>query len=350
MSRRHTTVVCASVLLVVLTCVAFLLPVPYVTFKPGPTFDALGSYDDKPVIEIGAGAKTYETSGSLSLTTVSVTRPDSRISLVEAFVSYFDSDDALVPRDLVYPEGETVERAEEQTAAQMSGSQLTSEAAALEAAGYPVDSVLEVATVTEDGPSDGVLEPGDAIRAVAGRTVRTSARAAEAIAGNTPGSDVRLRIVRDDEPRTVTVTTVPDQVDGSKARVGITLGESLDLPFTIENNLGRDIGGPSAGSMFALAIYDKLTRGDLTGGRQVAGTGEIDADGTIIAIGGIHQKIVGAAGSGASVFLVPADNCAEAVAGGDEGMTLVKMSELEDAIASLETLAEDPDAKVASCS
>jgi PDZ domain-containing protein len=101
--------------------------------------------------------------------------------------------------------------------------------------------------------------------------------------------------------------------------------------------------------MFALAIYDRLTPGSLTGGREVAGTGEIAPDGTVGPIGGIQQKIAGAADDGAKVFLVPAPNCAEARGGDDHGMRLVKMAKLDDAISALEKLAEDPQATVPQC-
>jgi PDZ domain-containing protein len=101
--------------------------------------------------------------------------------------------------------------------------------------------------------------------------------------------------------------------------------------------------------MFALAIYDRLTPGSLTGGREVAGTGEITPDGTVGPIGGIRQKIAGAADDGAKVFLVPAANCAEAAGGDDHGLRLVKVSKLDDAIDTLEALAKNPKASVPQC-
>lgn len=350
MTRRTTTLVCAAGLMVVLLSVAFLLPVPYVTLRPGPTFDTLGNYEGKPVIAISGDVKTYEPTGSLRLTTVSVTRADSRISLAEAFAAYLDPSEAVVPRDLVYPPTETPEQAKQQTTAQMSGSKLTSSAAAARAAGYPVRTVQQVTAVTDGGPADGVLESRDQITSVDGTRVRTAAQTADQIGGTDPGSRLRLGIVRDGDASTVELTTAADDKDPSRSRIGITVGSDIRLPFTVQNNLGSQIGGPSAGTMFALAIYDELTPGALTGGRDVAGTGEIEANGTIDPIGGIHQKIVGAADSGVTVFLVPADNCSEAVASGDEGLRLVKVDRLDDAISSLESLADDPAAEVPSCS
>jgi PDZ domain-containing protein len=164
-----------------------------------------------------------------------------------------------------------------------------------------------------------------------------------------PGDTVTIGYVRDGEQGTVEIVTRPDAVDKDLPRIGVMLRSVFDFPITITNNVGEQVGGPSAGTMFALAIYDRLTPGSLTGGRKVAGTGEIAADGTIGAIGGIRQKIAGAADGGAKIFLVPADNCAEASSGDDHGMRLVKVSQLDDAIDSLEELADDSKASVPQC-
>ena len=349
MSRRYVTLVCASLLLVALACVAFLLPVPYVTLKPGPTLDTLGKYHGKPIIEFGKDVKTYDTSGSLSLTTVSVTRADSRLSLAQAFAAYFDPDDAIVPRDLIYPEGQSAGQAEQETTAQMAGSKETSEAAALRAAGYKVSSVVVASGVLEDGPAAKVVNAGDRILEVNGTTVRATTQVIDAVGSLKPGTGVEFLIERGGKERTVTVKTARNPDDTRRSRVGITLTENFDFPFKVTNNVGSRIGGPSAGSMFALAIYDKLTPGKLTDGKQIAGTGEIAGDGAVLPIGGIHQKIAGAAGANAKIFLVPSDNCAEASRGDDFGLTLLEVGTLEEAVSSLEAVTDDPDAKVPRC-
>ena len=94
--------------------------------------------------------------------------------------------------------------------------------------------------------------------------------------------------------------------------IGVIVRESFRFPFPIKIKVGN-IGGPSAGLMFALGIVDKLTPGNLTGGRFVAGTGEIEANGAVAPIGGIQQKMAGARDAGATLFLTPAANCADAV-------------------------------------
>ena len=131
------------------------------------------------------------------------------------------------------------------------------------------------------------------------------------------------------------------------SRIGIGIG--YDFPITVKNNVGEDVGGPSAGTMFALAMYDELTRESLTGGEVIAGTGTIADDGTVGPIGGIQQKIAGAAAADATIFFTPSCNCAEAADGDDHGLKLVEVSTFDDAVESLETLADDPDAEVPLC-
>ncbi|MCW2830780.1 MAG: hypothetical protein JWP31_1472 [Aeromicrobium sp.] len=353
LSRRYITLVVAAVSLVALTCLAFLLPVPYVTEKPGPVFNTLGKFPDengKPTFTFGKDVKTYPTSGTLDFTTVSVTRADSHVSLIDAVVSYLDPDVAVVPKSLVYPDEQSAEDATDQSAAQLDGSKDSSQVAALRAAGYTVTGRALVAVVVEGGAADGRLKVDDIITAVDGDTITSPDAVVKTVSALTPGDTVQLTIERKGKSRQVSLTTKPDEADPDVPRIGVSLGTKFRYPFTITNNVGRQIGGPSAGSMFALAIYDRLTPGQLTGGREIAGTGVISADGVIGPIGGVRQKMAGAEAAGAEVFLVPAANCAEATDGDVDGLKLVKITKLDDAISSLEALAKDPDAKVPACS
>jgi PDZ domain-containing protein len=216
--------------------------------------------------------------------------------------------------------------------------------------GYQVPEQAQVAGVAADSAADGVLEEGDVIRAVDGAPVTTPQQVVDAVGALTPGDDVTLTYERDGATQDATLTTRAAEEDPDVPRVGVSLASSFDLPVSVDNNVGDSIGGPSAGTMFALAIYDMLTPGSLTGGQRIAGTGEITADGVVGPIGGVRQKMAGANADGADVFLVPAANCAEAANGDDFGMTLVKVTDLEDAITSLESLAADPEADVPGCS
>ncbi|MGA8850111.1 MAG: PDZ domain-containing protein [Aeromicrobium sp.] len=350
LSRTYVLRLTAALSLIVLFSVALLLPVPYVTLKPGPAYDTLGDFGDQPMFTFGSDVTTYPTSGELDFTTVSVTRADGRVSLTDAMQAYFDRDVAVVPRNLVYPDGSTAANSQAVAAAQLDGSKDSSRVAALRAAGYVVPGLPEVAEVAKDGAAADVLKAGDLIRAVDGTAVDSSAAAVEAVSVRDPGESVSLAITRGSTERTVDVITKADRSDPTVPRIGITLGTTYDFPITIDNNVGREVGGPSAGAMFALAIYDRLTPGSLTGGRKIAGTGEISAEGVVGSIGGIQQKIAGAAAAGATIFLVPEANCDEAMDGDTKDLRLVRVATLEGAIDALELLAEDPNAKVPSCS
>lgn len=341
--------VVAALSIMALTSVAFLVPVPYVTMKPGPAFNTLGEFDGKPMFTFGKGIKTYPTSGSLDFTTVSVTRADTHLPLAEAVRSYFDSTVAVVPKSLIYPDRQSEKNSSTESAAQLAGSKDTSRAAALQAAGYKVTSVPVVQSVLKDGASVGKLMAGDVIDKVDGVKPVDADAVAAAISGHKPGDAVSVTVTRDGAQQTVSIVTKADAKDKKKARVGISLGEKFVFPIDIKNNVGSEIGGPSAGTMFALAIYDRLTPGALTGGKRIAGTGEITGDGKVQPIGGIRQKMAGASADKATIFLVPTDNCAEAVKGDDFGMTLVRITTLKSAISALEKLADDPQAKVPSC-
>lgn len=355
MTTRALTLTVSSALLALLVSVALLVPVPYVTESPGLTADVLGndiSVDgqetDTPVITIDGDVESYPTDGELLLTTVSVTNPDSRVTLLQALAAWFDEEDALLPRDVVYPPDQTPDEVREETAVAMTGSQSTSEVAAAVAAGYDVTATAGVAEVLPDGPSDGDLEVDDQILAVGGEPVAGSEDLIDAVRAATAGEVLQLVVRRDDARRIVEV--IPEDDEG-RTTIGISVGDTYTMPFEVQFSLERDIGGPSAGTIFALAIYDKLTPGELTGGRVVAGTGEMFYDGTVGPIGGIQQKIVSSAEDGASVFLAPADNCDDALEAPVEPdeIRIVRIGTLGEAIDALEALAEDPDADVPTC-
>ncbi len=340
----------AALSLIALSCVALIVPVPYVTMRPGPAFDTLGEFDGKPMFTFDKDVKTYPTDGSLDFTTVSVTRADSNVSLSMAIKSYFSSDVAVVPKSLVYPDNESAQQSTEEGAAQLDSSKDSSRVAALRAAGYTVTGTPEIADVVEDGAAAGKLKAGDLVNGVDGDKVDSAEALVKAVAAHKPGDVVTLSITRKGKPSDIAITTRPAADNPALPRIGVTLGTKYAYPFKISNNVGPSIGGPSAGTMFALAIYDRLTPGALTGGEKVAGTGEMSPDGTVGPIGGVRQKMAGASRNGAHIFLVPAANCAEAADGDDFGMVLIKITKLDDAISSLEALAKDDDAKVPTCS
>ncbi|MEO6604624.1 MAG: PDZ domain-containing protein [Aeromicrobium sp.] len=350
LSRRYTTMLVAALSLIALSCVAVLMPVPYVMMRPGPAFDTLGEFEGKPMFTFGKDVKVYPTEGSLDFTTVSVTRADRSVSLAEAVKAYFGSDNAVVPKSLIYPDSKSAKQSTQEGAAQLDSSKDSSRVAALRAAGFTVTGTPQIAAVTKGGAAEGKLRTGDQVTGVDGKKIDTPDALVKAVSTKKPGDVVTVSITRKGKSQDFAITTKPSPDDPKLPRIGVSLSVKYKFPFEINNNVGRSIGGPSAGTMFALAIYDKLTPGALTGGVKIAGTGEMAPDGTVGPIGGVRQKMAGASHNRAEIFLVPAANCAEAADGDNFGLKLVKITKLDDAISSLEALAENPKAKVPSCS
>jgi Lon-like protease len=350
MTRRTVSSVLVVVLLVGLVSAAAFLPVPYVTMSPGPTVDVLSEVDGDQVIDV-EGADTYPTDGELRLTTVSVTSPDVDVSLVEAMSAWFDRTRAVYPRDVIYPPEQSVEDVRRESSVQMVSSQDTAISVALRELGFDLPLLTEVLGVAEGSPAEGKLEPRDYVLEVDGRVIEDVAQVSEEIQRSGAGEPVEFVVRRDGERRTVTVTPEPSEDDPGRAVVGIEIGTGYDFPFDVSVNLDDGIGGPSAGLIFALAVYDTLTPGALTDGTNIAGTGTIDGNGAVGPIGGIQQKIVAAADAGAEVFLVPPANCAAALGAGvgEDEIRLVRAETMHEAVESLEAYADDPDADLPSC-
>jgi len=362
-NQRGVAAMAATLLVAALAVVALLKPLPFTTYSPGPTIDVLGAPDGKEIIQVGDGQKTYRDSGQLRMVTVSVTPKDSDLNLFEVMAAWLNRSDAVYPKEAVYPDADkTADQVREEGQVQMVSSQDTAVAVAEKALGYDVTPSLEVTLVSPGSPADGALVARDLLRAVNGTPLsddiaKASEQLRDAIRSTPEGGKVAFTVLRDGKEVTVSVAperrttdlfgTVP--VTGSPA-VGIFLGQGFILPFPVSVTIDPRIGGPSAGLMFSLAIYDTLTPGSLTGGAPVAGTGEIAADGTVGAIGGIQQKIVGARNDGAQLFLVPADNCEDTEGAHNGDMRLVRVDTFDTAKTAIEAWAKDHDAKLPSCS
>ena len=335
MSRRALTLLLASVLALALTAAAVGTPVPYVALGPGPVFNTTGEVDGEPVIEI-SGQRTFPTDGQLDLTTVGV---DPRLTLLEALRGWFDRDLAVVPRDVVYPPDKTDEQVDEENAQSMVRSQNSAVTAAARQLGLDTTVVLTVGKVGKGSPSQGRLRAGDRLLTVDGAAVADADALRSAVRAAGVGQVVRIGYTRaGGAAATAQITTGASPEDATRPVIGIEPAEEpADLPFEVDITL-EDVGGPSAGLMFALGILDKLGEGSLTGGKHIAGTGEISSDGTVGPIGGITQKLIAADAEGAVAFLVPKANCAEAVLRPPAGLVLIEVATLENALADLATL------------
>ena len=305
--------------------------VPYVALGPGPTFDTLGESGGRPVIAI-EGRTVYPTPGRLDLTTV---RPLTDLTLGEALRYWFDRDEAVVPRDLVYPPDQTDEQAEAEEVRQMTVSQDTATTAALTELGIPL--AVEVAAVGPGTPAQGRLQAGDVLTTVDGQAVTGPTELRRLIGERRVGEPVRLGYRRGGQTGEAVLPTAGTSEEPPRPYVGVEtrVVPPFSVTIALKDARGEDIGGPSAGLMFALGIVDKLGPESLTGGRYVAGTGAITADGQVRPIGGIQQKLAAARSKGAEVFLVPAGNCAEAVAAAPPGLRLVRVQTLSEALRGL---------------
>ncbi|MGN9802516.1 YlbL family protein [Micromonospora sp. L32] len=328
MRRRGVTVLLGALLTTLLSIGVLGAPIPYVVLGPGPTVNTLGTSDGKEVIQV-TGRSTSNSVGQLRMTTVGV---QPTVKLRAAIAGWLSADEAVVPRELVYPPNESQEEVEKRNAEDFQNSQTSAETAALVELGYPVQVVAK--EVASDGPSAGVLKAGDVITTVDGVKVTTATKLVELVRAKPAGTALRIGYTRDGVAGTATVTS--REQDG-RPRVGLVPEQRQPHPFTLKIDLAN-IGGPSAGLMFALGIVDKLEPADLTGGKIIAGTGTIDDEGRVGPIGGIAQKLVGAKKAGAKVFLVPADNCAEAVRNPQPDLPLIRVGSLDEALTALETL------------
>jgi PDZ domain-containing protein len=252
---------------------------------------------------------------------------------------------------VIYPPEQSVADVQRESSVQMVGSQDTAIAVALQELGYRLPLLTEVLGVTQGAPADGKLKPRDVLLEVNGVTIKDVNQVSDAVQKSPPGKDATFVVRRDGKTRTITVMTEESPDEKGKSVVGVEIGTGYDFPFDVKVRIDQAIGGPSAGLIFATAVYDTLTPGALTGGHDVAGTGTIDAAGKVGPIGGIQQKIVAAADAGAEVFLVPPANCKAALGAkvDEDEIRLVKAPTLHSAVKSLETYAADDNAELPSC-
>jgi PDZ domain-containing protein len=264
-----------------------------------------------------------------------------RIRRLEQLLPFTRPDGStLVPESALAPAGTTDQERDRQNAADMERSELIASVVALRTLGYEVDATprgVLVTSVAPDVPAAKSLQPGDVIFAVDGTPVRTPAQLRAQIGRRSPGNDVRLTVRRDEKPIEVTVRTVASPQDKTKAIVGILVDQDakIELPFDVDIDLGR-VGGPSAGLPFALEIARKLGR-DITHGCRIAATGELALDGTVLPIGGIKQKTVGARRADVDYFVVPVGENAEGARENAHGLRIIPVESFQQALRTLAT-------------
>ncbi len=328
LSRRVRTLLVAGGLFLVLLILAMTLPVPYVILSPGPTYNTLATDDKGSAIIVIKGTKTNKTSGHLNMTTVLVSTQ--KLTVFDALSAWLQTDEVVVPRSAIYPPGQSQDQVDQQNAQDFTDSQDNAIAAASCELGYPRQ--FGVVSVLGKGPAAGKLQPADVIETLDGAPADSDAKLRTLLAKSRPGKAVELGILRKRGAQTVSITLGAPAAGRRGGSIGISIGQVCQLPFAVDLGLGNQIGGPSAGLMFALGIMDKTGKQDLTDGRFIAGTGTIDPAGAVGPIGGIQLKMIAARRAGATVFLAPDGNCTDVRGAIPGGLQVVKVDTLHDAV------------------
>ena len=352
---RRAVVAGSFILVVALIAAVFLVPVNAVIEAPGPTWNVLdnGSSSDQDVLKV-SGTETYPTEGALRMTTVSVSGcPGYPVTTADLIAAWISADKRIVDRDEVCPQDQSAEQVEETGKAQMTASQDSAVIAALVETGKAGAMHLTVTEVTEQQTSTEI-QAGDVLETITPQGGQTTTLASfsqlrELMTTIPEGTRVTLGVRRGDQKASAALTTIAPQEGTTGSLLGLSLKISVDSP--VEATFGlSDVGGPSAGMMFALGVVDEITPGSLTGGKDISGTGTIDMTGQVGPIGGIQQKMAGARESGSTFFLAPASNCNEVKGHEPKGMQVFAVNTLHEAVAATEAIASGNTSGLATCS
>jgi Lon-like protease len=319
--RQRVTAAVGVLALIGLVFAINFYRLPVIALSPGPMEDVLARLKVE-------GSRVYDSEGKLYLTSVGI---DDDVRFYEALLDMANRDVQLLPRAELYPEEQDSTEIDKENAALMDRSKETASVVALREVGYEIEpSGVEVTQVVAGTPADGKLRAGDRILDADGRAVASTEEVRAAITRHEIGERVAFRIDRNDTEKNVSVQV--READG-QPRVGILLRDLFpDLPVKVSIETENNIGGPSAGLMFTLSIIDKLTPEDLTGGRRIAGTGEIALDGGVLPVGGVAEKLIAVRRLGVTTFLIPAENCDSVRGQVPDGLRLVKVSTINDAL------------------
>jgi len=308
---------------------AWAVDLPYVGWSPGPISEAI----DAIVIE--EGLESYTPEGELLVLTV-VSQP---LNAYELLIAILDPAVDVYDRAAVRIEGETDEEYRTRQLGLMDGAVQRALTIAFDRVGLdPGDVRFRIESVFGQYPAAAVLEPGDFVLDVEGVPMDSIDVIRQELEDREPGDVVTLTIERDGvvQELDVELAETTDEDSGeTRTIVGITIGPFVDPPADIDTN---NVGGPSAGMMYTLALIDLLSEGDLTKGHVIAGTGTIEADASVGGIGGIRQKVVAAEAAGASHMLVPQSNYDEALTADRRAIELVSVGTIDDALAFFEAL------------
>ncbi len=332
-------VVSAGALLFGLICVA-VMPVPYVTISPGSTVDMLGYSESTPRIRI-TGAPAVTTTGSIDLPLAEVSPQDRNVNLFHGLGALLDPSSTVVVRESVYAFSRPTSGQQANITTGLEGAQGNAIVAGLVAAGRDVRPLPAVTSVASSGPAYGKLQTGDLITAINSSVVATRNDVMTIISQMSPGTTLRINLLRAGVPLEVQVVTVAAQDDPAQSRLGVEVGNSYQYDLEVEVNLDPALAGASAGLPVALAVYDKVTDGTLAGDRRVAAIGTVQPSGEVGQVTNVRQVVVASARAGAQAVLVPAGNCGD-LGGLNVKVPVVKVSTVSEATEVMALIAKDP--------
>jgi PDZ domain-containing protein len=292
-----------------------------------------------PMIQLPAQYR-HTHSGQFYLLTVIEQAP---ITAGEWVLGKVDPAMQIVPPESVTPRNTTPQQQARQDFQMLDTSETTAIAVGLSLAGYPTPLVgkgVQVDSILPESHANGILQVGDVITAVNGEPVQTANDLINLVSGLKSEAPVQMQVSRGQESLNVDVPLLPPSSPAAGPKIGIeiqTAGFDYNPPFPVSIETSKISGGPSAGLMFTLTVYNSLISEDLTGGHRIAGTGTINLDGSVGPIGGVKQKVFAAEAVGAEVFLCPVDNYEDAVSVA-KNIQVIKVATVDQALEFLRSL------------
>lgn len=331
------------------------MPTAYLYQSPGPALSVTELEGEQVIQLTNTDATTYPSDTDLLLTTVSTYgNPEESVLGAAAVQAYLDNDKDLLPVRFVYGPDVTTQEARSSSAAMMDASQTDAVLAGYGLAGIEIPVTLTIVGFAEGSNAEGKLRTDDTLVALqepGGDRFEpaTFPQLREYLATVDGGAELTVTVMRGDAQREATFATIPAMDGREGSLLGISVisepaPESPGADISLEN-----IGGPSAGQMFALEIYDQLTEGSIGGDNIIAGTGTVSSDGDIGPIGGISHKLVGAESVGADYFLAPVENCDEVIGDEVDGLRVIAVDTLDDSLAALNAIKSGDTADLPSC-
>ena len=300
---------------------------------PGPALSV------EPMVSVPAQVR-HTHSGTFILTTVFSHAP---ILIGEGMLAKANPAFVIVAPEVVVPKNTTMQEQAKQGYRMLDDSEATAITVGLRLAGYSVEMVgkgVRVDEILPESHANGILQIGDVITALNGGSIQTTQDLTKAASAQSQNTSVQLEVVRNQDKMKLSVPLMPAVLSSGKPKIGIAIesaGFDFKPPFPVSIVTQKISGGPSAGLMFTLTVYNALSSHDLTDGKKIAGTGTINLDGSVGPIGGVKQKVAAAEETGAVYFLCPADNYSDATSVA-RSIKVIKVTTVQDALEFLQSL------------